>query len=65
MDAGEYVSEVSARKLAESIVALLDNPARREEMGRKGYARLHQDLNWEKSVEELLRAYQTALNPSK
>ncbi len=60
LDAGEYVAEVSPRKLAESIVNLLDNPARREEMGRKGYERLHRDLNWEKSVEQLLLAYETA-----
>jgi len=63
LDAGEYVSEVSPRKLAESIVALLDNPKRRDEMGRKGYDRLHRNLNWEKSVEQLLLAYETATLP--
>jgi glycosyltransferase involved in cell wall biosynthesis len=62
LDAAEFVTEVSPRKLAESIVVLLDNPERREEMGRKGYDRLHQDLNWDKSVEQLRRAYACALH---
>ena len=30
-------------------------------MGRRGSDRFHQELNWEKSVAELLRAYETAL----
>ena len=60
-DAGLYVSEVSARKLAEAMVALLDDPGKREEMGRRGYERLHHELNWERSVGELLRAYDAAL----
>ncbi len=60
LDAGQYVTEVSPRKLAEAIVSLLDDPARREEMGRKGFDRLHRELNWEKSVEQLLGAYEYA-----
>jgi glycosyltransferase involved in cell wall biosynthesis len=62
LDAADFVSEVSSAKLAEAIVALLDDPTRREQMGRKGYERLHRDLNWEKSVEQLLRAYDSALS---
>jgi glycosyltransferase involved in cell wall biosynthesis len=61
LDAGLYVSEVSAQKLADAIVALLDNPELREKMGRRGHDRLHHELNWEKSVAELLRAYDSAL----
>jgi glycosyltransferase involved in cell wall biosynthesis len=61
LEAGLYVNEVSARKLAESIIALLDEPAKREAMGRRGYERLHHELNWDKSVAELLRAYETVL----
>lgn len=64
LDAAVYVTEVSPRKLAEAIVTTLDNPAAREEMGRLGFERLHRELNWEKSVEQLLRAYDCALrNP--
>ena len=61
LDAGIYVSEVSSRKLAEAIVATLDNPELCEKMGRRGYERLHHELNWEKSVAQLLRAYNSAL----
>ena len=61
-DAGAYVSEVSPRKLAEAIVSILDNPSQRATMGRLGSERLHHELNWEKSVAELLRAYEVALS---
>ena len=61
LDAGVYVTEVSSQKLAETIVSTLDKPELLEKMGRKGYERLHNELNWEKSVTELLRAYATAL----
>jgi glycosyltransferase involved in cell wall biosynthesis len=62
LDAGIYVEEVSPRKLAEAIVRTLDDAALRDQMGRRGFERLHQELNWEKSVEQLLLAYENALN---
>ena len=61
LDAGVYVNEVSAERLADSIVALLEDAAQREKMGRRACERLHTELNWEKSVAELLDAYETAL----
>lgn len=61
LDAGIYVSEVSAPKLAQAIVETLDNAELREQMGRRGHERLHQELNWEKSVTQLLAAYDAAL----
>ena len=61
LDAGIYVTEVSPRKLAETIVATLDNPTLRQQMGTRGHHRLHTDLNWEKSVTQLLAAYDAAL----
>jgi len=63
LDAGLYVPEPSPRKLAEAILATLDDPAQRETMGRRGHDRFHHELNWEKSVEQLLRAYEAALRP--
>jgi len=60
-DAAAYVAENSPTKLAEAIVRLLDDPATRETMGEKGGQRLRAELNWERSVEQLLRAYETAL----
>lgn len=60
LDAGVYVSEVSARKLGEAIVRILDDEQGRAAMGQRGHERLHRELNWDKSVEQLLAAYQAA-----
>ena len=60
-EAGVYVSENSAQRLGDAVVATLDNPELRERMGRLGYHRLHNELNWEKSVIQLIAAYETAL----
>ena len=61
LDAGLYVAEVSPRKLAEAILQLLDDEPQRREMGQRGFHRLHNELNWEKSVDQLLAAYAAAL----
>jgi glycosyltransferase involved in cell wall biosynthesis len=61
-DAAEYVTENSATKLGDAILRLLDDPARREKMGRLGAERLRTELNWERSVEHLLKAYEKALS---
>lgn len=60
-EAAAYVGENSASKLGAAISALLDDPAAREKMGRAGAERLRTQLNWERSVEQLLKAYETAL----
>ena len=54
------VLENSAAKLGDAILELLDDPSRREQMGRLGHDRLTQDLNWQRSVTQLLAAYQRA-----
>jgi glycosyltransferase involved in cell wall biosynthesis len=59
-DAARYVMENSAEKLGDAILEMLDDPATRERMGRTGYERLTTELCWEKSVEELLKAYARA-----
>jgi glycosyltransferase involved in cell wall biosynthesis len=56
-DAAHYVMENSAEKLGDAIAELLDNEERRLAMGRIGKTRLEQDLSWEKSTEELRKAY--------
>lgn len=61
LDAGLYVPGASPKKLAEAMVSLLDDPVRREEMGKKGAERLKNELNWGRSVQELLAAYVKAL----
>jgi glycosyltransferase involved in cell wall biosynthesis len=60
-EAAVYVGENSAEKLAENIARLLDEPASRERMGRIGAERMRTELNWERSVTALLKAYDTAL----
>jgi glycosyltransferase involved in cell wall biosynthesis len=56
-DAALYVPENSAVKLAETIVQLLDDPMARERLGRMGESRIRTDLNWERSVVQLVKAY--------
>jgi glycosyltransferase involved in cell wall biosynthesis len=58
--AARYVAENSAEKLAAAIADLLADPALRASMGQMGMHRLHEELNWERSVEQLLRAYEVA-----
>ena len=60
-DAAVYVGENSAEQLAATIAATLDDPAVRERMGRLGAERIRTQLNWERSVDQLLKAYQAAL----
>ena len=60
-EAARYVAENSAEKLGEAIGRVLDNPEARVEMGRIGAHRTKAVLNWEKSVEQLLKAYRAAL----
>lgn len=60
-DAAVYVEENSAALLGEAIVRALDDPAGRERMGRIGLGRIRTQLNWERSMEQLLRAYERAL----
>ena len=60
-DAARFVSDDSPAALAEAIIQLLDDPKELARMGRVGAARIRDELNWEKSVEQLLRAYETVL----
>ncbi|MEY2408318.1 MAG: hypothetical protein QOF48_988 [Verrucomicrobiota bacterium] len=63
-DAALYVDETTAEKLADGILELLEDPVTRESMGRLGEERLRLQLNWERSVEQLLKAYEAALGSS-
>jgi glycosyltransferase involved in cell wall biosynthesis len=65
-EAALYVAENSASKLGEAMIRLLDDPAARERMGKIGAQRVREELNWERSVEQLLKAYEVALqSPSR
>lgn len=59
-DAAVYVSESSPEKFAEAIHHLLDDSAARERMGRLAEKRIRAELNWERSVGQLLKAYESA-----
>lgn len=61
-DAAVYVAENSSERFAEAIDQLLDDPAARERMGRLGEERIRTELNWERSVEQLLKAYEVAFS---
>ncbi len=61
-EGAHYVMENSAEKLGDAILDLLDDPARREQMGRLGRHRLSTELSWEKSVQELLKTYARAIS---
>ena len=60
-DAAVYVDENSAQKLGESIARALDDESGRQRMGRIGEERIRTQLNWERSVEQLLAAYARVL----
>lgn len=59
-----YVLENSAVKFGDALLELLDDEPRRLEMGRAGKARLETELSWERSVRELLAAYERASTKS-
>lgn len=63
-DAARYVMENSPEKLGDAILELMDQPEERERMGALGYQRLTTELSWERSVEQLLAAYQRAWSRS-
>jgi glycosyltransferase involved in cell wall biosynthesis len=47
--------------LAEKIVELLENPERRNSMGRIGRERIEEELSWEHEIPKLLAAYEAVL----
>ena len=59
-DGAVYVMENSAEKLGDAILDLLDEEPRRKAIATAGYQRLTQELNWERSVEQLVAAYRSA-----
>jgi glycosyltransferase involved in cell wall biosynthesis len=56
-----YVRELSAEKLAEAILSLLDDPDRREQMGSLGRRRIEDRLEWGKQKAHLADAYRRIL----
>jgi glycosyltransferase involved in cell wall biosynthesis len=54
-----YVEPNNEEAFARAIVELMDDPARRREMGEFGIRRVNTDLKWDVVSTELLRAYET------
>jgi len=60
-EASLYASANDPVDLADKIVELLEDPARRASMGAFGRRRVEQELNWNKQVTPLINAYRKAL----
>ena len=60
-EAAVYVPENSPPKLGEAMLGVLDNPAEGARMGALGLQRISTILTWERSVQQLLAAYDLAL----
>ncbi len=61
--AGVYAAGNSEQAMADAVDALLDDPARRGEMGQTGQRRVRDELAWAYSVPPLLAAYARAMAP--
>jgi glycosyltransferase involved in cell wall biosynthesis len=61
-EAARYVMENRPEKLGDAIAEVLDDEATRERMGKIGFTRLNQELNWEKSAAELRAVYERIAN---
>ncbi len=60
-DAAVYVADDDVAAFAEATDRLLDDPERREAMGRSGRARVEDVLSWEESTRRLLAFYEQLL----
>lgn len=58
--ASVYVNGNEPAELGLAISDLLDDETARTRMGKAGESRLRNELNWERSVEQLLKAYRAA-----
>ncbi|MFZ5433933.1 MAG: glycosyltransferase family 4 protein [Calditrichota bacterium] len=56
-DAAVFARDNDEEDFARQILALLDDPARRRQMGEAGHTRLKSELSWEHSTRHLLAAY--------
>jgi glycosyltransferase involved in cell wall biosynthesis len=62
-EAAVYVPKTSGEDLGQAIIATIDDEVGRRRMGQIGAERIRNVLNWEKSVQQLLLAYEAALGP--
>lgn len=56
-EASLYAERNNPQDLAEKVLTLVDDPARRREMGETGYRRVKEKLEWQHEVPKLVAAY--------
>jgi len=61
-DAGILVPPANSEALARAIVALLDAPDRRRQLGEKGHRRVREMFNWHNTAKQTAEVYQEAIN---
>ena len=59
-DAAIYARPNDVEDFAVKIIDLIDDPERRDAMGRYGLARVQEELSWDHSRGRLLQAYEHA-----
>ncbi len=62
-EAALYVTPNDEIAFARAIVQLMDDPAKRSQMGEYGRIRVHDELNWDVTSQNLLRAYRRLFRP--
>ena len=60
-EAAEYVPDNSTEQFADAIIRLLEDSMKRDRMGRIGLQRIDGELSWERSVQQMLKTYEAAL----
>ena len=61
-DAGVLVPPGDARALERAIETLLDDPEKRERLGRKGYERIQKHFTWESAARKLVKVYRESIS---
>ncbi len=56
-DAAVYVERDDPKLLAQAVNDLLEDPARRNQIGQYGYERVRNELDWAHSARSLIEAY--------
>jgi len=56
-EAALYVTPNDEIEFARAILRLMDDPAKRSKMGEYGRTRVHDELNWNVTSQNLLKAY--------
>jgi glycosyltransferase involved in cell wall biosynthesis len=61
-DAALYAAPNDVEDFARCIARLLDSPSEREQMGKAGRLRFEQEISWQRSEDQLLAAYERAID---